>query len=352
MEPTYLIPGANGGQYPYFLGDGQVFGGAISRFVENSGHTSVALITNETVLPLYGEEFRPSLPGSSLIVIPDGEQYKTLQTAKNIYRELTESGAGRNTLIVALGGGVVGDIAGYAAATFMRGLPFIHVPTTLLAMVDASIGGKVGVNLPQGKNLVGAFKDPLAVFADISTLGTLPKREFLAGLAEVVKSALVSDPALFEMLEESGTDSIEEIIKRTAKVKIDIVAQDPLEKGTRAYLNLGHTFGHALEVESGYRLSHGEAVAIGITAAARLSHAMGFSSRELYTRIEALMQALELPVRCTGAKPEALWQAMSSDKKNQNGMRRFVLLEDISKPKIVDDVPKAAVIETLEAVAK
>jgi 3-dehydroquinate synthetase len=225
----------------------------------------------------------------------------------------------------------------------------VQVPTSLLAMVDASIGGKVGVDLPQGKNLVGAFHDPIAVFADTFTLETLPPEEFRSGLAEVVKSALVDDADLIDHINQFGLDPIDEVIERAAAVKVAIVEEDRTEQNIRAYLNLGHTFGHALEVLSGYAWRHGEAVSVGLVATARLSEFLKVSERGLAETVEATLVRLGLPVRYVGYAPEDLWQAMQVDKKWQAGNARFVLLRAPGKPVVQDNVPAEAVLTVLRS---
>ena len=285
------------------------------------------------------------IPGAVLIVVPDGEQYKTLDTVRTIYDALLAHGADRSTLVVALGGGVIGDMAGFAAATFMRGVPLVQAPTTLLAMVDASIGGKVGVDLPQGKNLAGAFKDPLAVFADVTTLHTLPVDEQQCGMAEVIKTGLIGDADLFARLGNHAPDRTE-MIARAAAIKADIVGRDRLEGGLRAVLNLGHTFAHALEQASGYAWKHGHAVAVGLMAAARLSERMGLSDGGLADAVERTLERWMLPTRFSGCTRRAV-EAMRHDKKWQGGSARFVLLEG-GRPVIRADVPRDDVLAVLE----
>jgi shikimate kinase/3-dehydroquinate synthase len=321
---------------------------ALPAFVAEHGFSRVAVITNTTLAPLYGEALAARLPGGFLVTVPDGEQYKNLDTVQNMYAQLLASGADRATLIVALGGGVIGDVAGFAAATFMRGVSLVQAPTSLLAMVDSSIGGKVGVDLPQGKNLAGAFKDPLAVFADTSTLATLPDIEFRCGLAEIVKAALIADPPLLAHLLQYGPQPVKEIITRAVTVKKLMVEQDRLEKGVRAYLNLGHTFAHALEQVSGYTWKHGEAVGVGLVAAVRLSVGRGLCMPDTATAVERAVSDLGLPVRFSDLDSAALWDAMHHDKKWQNGLARFVLLERLGQPVIVSDVRRDEVIPILE----
>jgi 3-dehydroquinate synthase len=334
--------------YPIFI-QPRALTEALPRFIRERGFKQVAVITNTTVAPLYGEDLAARLPGGSLITVPDGEQYKTLDTIQSLYSQLLGAGADRSTVIVALGGGVVGDMAGFAAATFMRGIAFIQAPTTLLAMVDSSIGGKVGVDLPQGKNLVGAFKDPLGVFADPNTLQTLPEVEWRCGLAEAIKSGLVGDPDLLsDCFAPYDPAQIEQIIARAAGVKVKLIEVDRLEKGPRAFLNLGHTFGHALEHVSGYAWKHGEAVGLGLVAAALLSERRELCPPGLAASIEQQVRAVGLPTRYTEYAPIDLWNAMRHDKKWREGLARFVLLETPGIPVVVDDVTRDDVLMVLE----
>lgn len=345
MEPALSVAGAEGRTYPFFAGRG-LLADVLPRFLAENGARRVAIVTNDVVDPLYGEALCDRLPGSFVIVLPDGERYKTLDSVRLIYDALLERGADRATVLVALGGGVVGDTAGFAAASFMRGVRLVQAPTTLLAMVDASVGGKTGVDLPQGKNLVGAFKDPLAVFADLSTLDTLSEVEFRAGMAEVIKAGLVGDANLFDAL-EGGAPPIEEQITRAVAVKAAIVEQDRLESGPRAYLNLGHTFAHAIEQASGYRWRHGLAVGVGLAAAARLSERLGLCEDGLTTRVERTLAKHGLPARYADLRATGLWEAMQRDKKWQNGQARFVLLEGVGRPTLRADVPPRAVFDVL-----
>jgi 3-dehydroquinate synthase len=344
-EPL-TVRGAEG-VYPVIVREGAL-AEALPHFVAGRGFSRVAVVTNTTLAPLYGETLATRLPGGTLVSVPDGEQYKTLDTMHSIYAQLLDHGADRGTLIVALGGGVIGDMAGFAAATFMRGVALVQAPTSLLAMVDSSLGGKVGVDLPEGKNLVGAFKDPLAVFMDTGALRTLPAVEFRCGLAEVIKTALVGDPPLLDHLLMHGAEPIGEIIARAAAVKIRIVEQDRLERGPRAYLNLGHTFGHAIEQVSGYTWKHGEAVAVGMVAAARLSEWRELCAPGLAAHIEHALAAFGLPVCCTGFEPGDVWDAMRHDKKWLDGAARLVLLNGIGEPVIVDDASRDEVITVLD----
>lgn len=346
MADTLTVQGADG-TYPMIIRPGAL-AGELPRFAVERGFTRTVVVTNTTLAPLYGDALARHLPGGRLIVLPDGEEYKTLATVETIYTRLLEEGADRSTLIVALGGGVIGDMAGFAAATFMRGVALVQAPTSLLAMVDSSIGGKVGVDLPQGKNLVGAFKDPLAVFADTTVLATLPDVELRCGLAEALKNAMIGDPPLLDHLLARGIEPAEEVISRAAAVKVAIVAEDRLERGPRAFLNLGHTFGHAIEKVSHYRWKHGLAVAVGLVAAARLSERHGLCGPELPGMIERALEASKLPTRVPGLDPADLWDAMQHDKKWQDGAARFILLEGIGKPVIARDVTRDEVISVID----
>lgn len=337
-QPIELtVSGAGEHQYPVIIGEG-LLEDALPAFVEARGFKHAAVITNTTVAPLYGESLCEYLPCPELIVVPDGEAHKRIETVQQMYDGLLKQGADRSTLVVALGGGVMTDMAGFAAATFMRGVPLVQVPTTLLAMVDASIGGKAGVDLPQGKNLAGAFKDPLAVFADTATLGTLPAVERECGMAEIIKAGIIGSPALFEQLGSGVPPTDAQMIAEAARVKIDIVQQDRLEGGLRAVLNLGHTFAHAIEQVSGYRWKHGQAVGFGLVAAARLSERLGLASDGLSAGVERVVERWGLPTRISGFAFDALWEAMQHDKKWKNGQSYFILLEGIGQPLIRRDV--------------
>lgn len=346
MAATLTVQGADG-TYPMIVRPG-VLADELPQFAVERGFTRAVVVTNTTLAPLYGDALARQLPGARLIVLPDGEEHKTLATVETIYTRLLEAGADRSTLIVALGGGVIGDMAGFAAATFMRGVALVQAPTSLLAMVDSSIGAKVGVDLPQGKNLVGAFKDPLAVFADTSVLATLPDMELRCGLAEMLKNAMIGDPPLLDHLLARGVKPAEEVIRRAAAVKVAIVAEDRLEHGPRAFLNLGHTFGHAIEKVSDYQWKHGLAVAVGLVAAARLSERHGLCSPELPGQIERAVEASKLPTRCPGLDPADLWDAMQHDKKRRDGTVNFILLKRIGEPVIVRDVTHDEVISVIE----
>ncbi len=352
-----------GGEYAIHLGEGllahlgellpAIWAGGREKGV---AEITVAVVSNPTVWPLYGEVVEEALRAAGFnpqpCLIPDGERYKTLETVAWLYQRFLESGLDRSGVVLALGGGVVGDVAGFAAATYMRGLPFVSVPTTLLAMVDASVGGKTGVDLPQGKNLVGAFKQPALVAIDPSVLNTLPEEEWRCGLAEVVKTAVIGDAALFEKLEAGQIEDWGEVIRRALAVKIAVVEEDPFEQGWRAVLNLGHTVGHALERLSNYQMRHGEAVSIGLVAAARLAAALGCGEEALVERISALLARLGLPVRGCQTTPAAVWEAMGSDKKKRGRTLRWILPQALGQVEIVADVPRPVVLSVLEEICK
>lgn len=317
----------------------------------------LAIVTDSNVGPYHVDRCGQA---DCIVTISAGEQHKTLETVHKIYDQLLGAGIDRQATILALGGGVVGDVAGFVAATYLRGIDVVQCPTSLLAMVDASVGGKTGVDLPQGKNLVGAFKQPTAVFADLNTLITLPAEEFAAGMGEVIKAGLIASPSLFERLESGPSilppHNVEDaaalggVVTEAIQVKRDVVQEDPYERGRRAFLNLGHTFAHAVEQVSGYVVRHGEAVGMGLAAAAHLSALLGYCVPDLQTKIEAALEKADLPTRIPANLPSsALYRAMGSDKKKAQGSLHFVLLRDVGDVFIAGDVSQTAVIETLLA---
>jgi 3-dehydroquinate synthase len=305
--------------------------------------TRVAVITNTTVAPLYLDALKNTLHGHGFeiqeIILPDGEQYKTLESMGNMYEQLLDFGHDRSSTLIALGGGVIGDITGFAAATFLRGIAFVQIPTTLLAQVDSSVGGKTGVNLPGGKNMVGAFYQPEIVLVDPEVLNTLPARELRAGVAEVIKYGIIRDADFFAYLESSMPDvlqlapeAISKVIRQCCSIKAAITTQDETEKGIRAYLNFGHTFGHAVETVTGYtEFLHGEAVAIGMHKAAMLSNALGFCTSADCERIEALIRAAGLPVQPPSYTAADYVHAMMKDKKKKGSKLNFVMIKRIGE---------------------
>jgi 3-dehydroquinate synthase len=312
-----------------------------------------AIITNPTVGAHHEPILCRSLADAGfeplVFEIPDGEAHKTLDTAAGLFNRLAEAKLARNEPVIALGGGVVGDLAGFVAATWLRGVSFVQIPASLLSMVDASVGGKVAVDLPAGKNLVGAFKQPQVVLIDPELLGTLPGGEFRSGLAEILKAGIIGDAALFEQLATTGPASLTAMIADAVRVKARVVERDPFEMGDRAWLNLGHTFGHALELLSGYTLRHGEAVSLGMIAAAEMSATLGYCDPALSGRIRAALIRLGLPARHT-FDPAAALAAMGADKKRRGRSLRFVLIRDIGEVLIAEDTPETAVLAALETV--
>lgn len=300
-----------------------------------------AVISNPTVAVLYGAAVQESLAAAGFTVvqleIPDGEEYKNSTTLNRLYDDLLAAGIDRGSFVVALGGGVVGDVAGYAAATWMRGIPFVQAPTTLLAQVDSSVGGKTGIDHPKGKNLIGAFYQPRLVLIDVDTLATLDQRQFRAGLAEVIKYGVVIDRPFFEFIESNcaailamDPDFLIKIILRSCQLKAEVVELDEKETGLRAILNYGHTLGHAFESVSGYRgLVHGEAVALGMTLAARVSVAEGLCSQEDSSRISALIVKCGLPVEIPHYDRKLLLNAIAADKKSKVGSITFICNQGI-----------------------
>jgi shikimate kinase/3-dehydroquinate synthase len=342
------------GTYPIHIGRHLLahIGGAL-RAAGAAPATRVAVVSNPVAAPLYRAPVETSLQAAGFETVAcsvaDGEEHKTLATVTSLYRQFLAGALDRYDTVLSLGGGVTGDIAGFAAATYLRGIRFAQVPTTLLAMVDASVGGKTGVDLPEGKNLVGAFKQPALVLIDPEVLRTLPPAEVRAGIAETMKHGLIAAPGLFAELERGPAGSLTgwtmggSQLARALGVKIDVVQKDPFERSRRAVLNLGHTIGHGLELLSGFELSHGEAVAIGTLAAARISAAIGLAAPELPGRVESALQAWDLPVRCPPLPVSAIWDAMAHDKKRRGRSLRWVLPATIGDVRIGCEVPREVV---------
>ncbi len=341
--------------YDVRIGAGLLAAGAWHEWLRGA-HALV--LSDERVAPLYLPAVRTVLAGRTVheLVIPAGESSKTLEIAGRAFALLADAGASRDACIVALGGGVVGDLAGFVAACWMRGVDFVQLPTTLLAMVDSSVGGKTAVNLPQGKNLVGAFHQPRGVAIDVDTLRTLPPRELAAGWAEVVKYGAIRDAAFFAWL-ATHADALRagdvalraEAIARSVAHKAEVVARDEREQGERALLNFGHTFAHAIETVSGYeRWLHGEAVAMGMVLAARLSARLGLAPAADGDALRSLLVRYELPVALDGTlDPERLLAAMRLDKKAQSGRLRLVLWRGIGAAFVTGDVPDADILAVL-----
>jgi 3-dehydroquinate synthase len=342
--------------YPVWIGRSLLDDHARWRAALRGRH--VLVISNETVAPLYLERVAQGLDGLrwSSFLLEDGEAHKTFANVGLALDALSRLGATRDASVIALGGGVVGDLAGFTAACWMRGIDFIQMPTTLLSMVDSSVGGKTGVNLPAGKNLVGAFHQPRAVIADIGTLESLPQREYRAGLAEVIKGAAIGDTAFFNWLEhhadalaQRDEQTLVQAIATKVRYKAGVVARDETEQGERALLNLGHTFGHALETAGHYTtLLHGEGVAVGMLLAARLSERLGMSRQEDTQRLQRLLATVGLPVSVpAGFDADQLLSLMRLDKKNTAGTLRLILWRGIGRAEIVTGVNEADVLAVL-----
>src|SRR5574340_461087 len=331
-------------------------GGIFEKFKFSN---KAALISNPTVYALYGKTVSESLRASGCdlteVILPDGEEYKSLASTEKIYEALLKAKLDRNSALIALGGGVIGDITGFAASTYMRGVDFIQVPTTLLAQVDSSVGGKTGVNHTLGKNMIGTFWQPRLVWVDISTLHSLSRRNFLAGIAEIVKYGIIRDPEFFAWLEQNmdrllarEPEALSHAIYRSCRNKAEVVAADERESGGRALLNLGHTFGHAIEAGLGYGTwLHGEAVAAGTVLAADLSRRLGWLCEADVARIRALFTRARLPDTAPDLGEAAYLRLMGLDKKVEGGRIRFVLLRRIGEAVLSADVPPETLSATL-----
>lgn len=321
----------------------------------------VAIVTNEVVAPLYLASLQGALEQAGVqvhaVVLPDGEAHKDLTTLNLIYDQLLGTRCERSTTLIALGGGVIGDMTGFAAATYQRGVPFIQIPTTLLSQVDSSVGGKTAVNHPLGKNMIGAFYQPKLVLADTTTLNTLPDRELKAGLAEVIKYGLIRDLPFFEWLEANlekllarDPEALAYAIERSCWNKAEVVARDETEQGERAHLNLGHTFGHAIEAGMGYGVwLHGEAVAAGTMMAAELSRRLGWLTEADIERIRAIHVRAGLPVQGAAMSPEEYVGHMRHDKKVESGKLRLILLQAIGQALIYGDAPESEILAAIAA---
>lgn len=331
--------------YPIYIGAGLLSSDLLRRHVRAS---QVMVVTNETVAPLYLDQVLASLDGLKVdtLVLPDGERFKTLATLETVFDALLEKHHSRSTTLVALGGGVIGDMTGFAAACYQRGVDFIQVPTTLLAQVDSSVGGKTAVNHPRGKNMIGAFYQPKAVLIDTDVLKTLPLRELGAGLAEVIKYGLIRDADFLRWLEDNmallragDTAALVTAIERSCRNKAEVVAADETEQGERALLNLGHTFGHAIETATGYsEWLHGEAVATGMLLAAKLSADLGWLTQAQVAQVAALLEKAALPLAPPpGMTPAQFRELMAHDKKVLDGQLRLVLLKDLGKAVVTAD---------------
>ncbi|MCX4189923.1 3-dehydroquinate synthase [Methylophaga sp. OBS3] len=344
--------------YPIYIGEQLLT--QTELFAAHIKGKEVLIVTNDTVAPLYLDTVKETLANYRVetVILPDGEQYKTFEVLQAVFDGLLKARMSRQTTIIALGGGVIGDMAGFAAACYQRGVPFIQVPTTLLSQVDSSVGGKTAVNHPLGKNMIGAFYQPQCVFADIDTLNTLDDRQLSAGLAEVIKYGLINDADFFDWLEANMAglvarqpELLTQAIARSCQDKADTVAADEREQGVRALLNLGHTFGHAIETGCGYGVVlHGEAIAIGMVMAADLSQRLGWIQTAEVERIKSVLQAAGLPITV----PEEMttgrfMDLMAVDKKVQDGAIRLILMRGIGQSVISDDYAPEHLAATLDA---
>ncbi|MGH8246256.1 MAG: 3-dehydroquinate synthase [Gammaproteobacteria bacterium] len=343
--------------YPVLIGSGLLSSNVIAEMIEAG---QVLIVSNSTVAPLYLSQVQDSLRQhrTRSLVLPDGESFKTLEVMKDIVTELLRHRFGRDAFLIALGGGVIGDLTGFAAACFQRGIRYLQVPTTLLAQVDASVGGKTAVNHELGKNMIGAFHQPIGVVADTDTLKTLPSRELRAGLAEIIKYGLIRDGEFFDWLEKNmdallarDNAALEHSIERSCRNKAAVVALDERESGLRATLNLGHTFGHAIETGLGYSgWLHGEAVAVGMLMAADLSRRLGWLNADAMDRLRDLLRRAGLPERApAGLSSARLLDIMAVDKKSTSGRLRLVLLKSIGAAVLTDDFDLSLLEETLAA---
>jgi 3-dehydroquinate synthase len=319
----------------------------------------VVVITHPSINSLYGEEVMENFVAqgwaTDIIEVPEGESSKNLSQAEKLYDHLLELNCDRKSVLVALGGGVIGDLVGFVAATYQRGIPFIQVPTTLLSQVDSSVGGKTAVNHPKGKNMIGVFYQPRLVVVDLETLKTLPSNEYRAGLAEIVKYGVISDASLFEFLEAHckeilslDLECLSHIIETSCAIKAAVVEKDERESRYRMILNFGHTVGHAIESLTDYSsFIHGEAVAIGMVRAAKLSHSMGKCSEEVPKRLEALLKKLGLPVEMPKLESSAVIESLYHDKKTMDHKIKFILVKEIGSIEIVDHMPEAEILKVL-----
>jgi len=321
--------------------------------------SQVVVITHPSINILYGEEVAENFVAqgwtTDIIEVPEGESFKNLGQVEKLYDHLLELKCDRKSVLVALGGGVIGDLVGFVAATYQRGIPFIQMPTTLLSQVDSSVGGKTAVNHPKGKNMIGAFYQPRLVVTDLETLRTLPSKEYRAGLAEIVKYGVIADARLFKFLETHykeilnlDHECLSHIIETSCAIKAGVVEKDERESHYRMILNFGHTLGHAIESLTDYsRFIHGEAVAMGMVRAAKLSHSMGKCSEEVPRRLEALLKKLDLPVEMPELDSSAVIESLYHDKKTMDHKIRFILVKEIGSIEIVDQMPEAEILKVL-----
>jgi 3-dehydroquinate synthase len=352
-----LLPNAGERSYPIHIGAGLI--GSRELYAPHLAGGSAAIVTNAVVAPLYLPAVKRALGGARVteVVLPDGEASKSWEILNQVFDALLAARCGRDTLIIALGGGVIGDLAGFAAAIYQRGVALVQVPTTLLAQVDSSVGGKTAINHALGKNMIGAFHQPRAVISDVATLDTLPDRELRSGLAEVIKHGFALDVSFVSWLEANiekllarERDALAHAVRHSCELKAGIVAEDERESGARALLNFGHTFGHAIEAGTGYGAwLHGEAVATGMVMAAELSRLMGHLRKTDVSRLRDLLRRAGLPASGPALAPERLMALMALDKKAAKGRTRFVVLEAIGRARLDADVDDAQVRQAIVA---
>lgn len=351
-----LIVKTRSHDYPIVIGEGLLENFDFSPYIRGK---QVLIVSNETIAPLYLAKLQAQLPSDKVVescILPDGEQFKNQDSINQIYDVLMSKHFNRDCTLIALGGGVIGDMVGFASASFMRGVDFIQIPTTLLSQVDSSVGGKTGINHPLGKNMIGAFWQPKLVLADMSCLTTLPKRELSAGLAEVIKYALITDKDFLQWLEENmpalvnlDMDLLATAVFKSCQYKADIVAEDEFENGRRALLNFGHTFGHVIETHEGYgNWLHGEAVSVGMLQASELSYKMGNISLDDVKRVKNLLEHAKLPIQPPKIAVETALDLMSHDKKVKSGQIRLILLKNLGDAYITADYDVALLKQVLQ----
>lgn len=334
----------------------------VAKFISASNFTKKILIVTDSNVEKFIDKLTAPMTDAKInfdvAIIPAGETSKNLRVAEKIFTRAIELGLDRKSPIIAFGGGVVGDLTGFVAATYLRGVPFIQVPTTLLSQVDSSVGGKTGVNHALGKNLIGAFYQPKAVFIDIDTLETLPNREIKSGLGEIVKYGIISDGELFKFLEENAekilardVDALTHLIKRSCEIKAEVVSQDEKENGLRRILNFGHTIGHAIEKVTSYeKYRHGEAVAIGMVGAAMLSCSLGKINSQDVARLKNLLERLQLETKCDACEVDELFHALQRDKKSIDGKVNWILMDDFGKVCVTNSIPDEKVKQILRQI--
>ncbi len=339
------------GEYKIIFGEGESSNIGFHLYACGLQSSSILIVSNPTISHFYASKIINSLKEYGfkvgLHLIPDGESFKNIQTLSEIYDSCISNSLDRQSILACLGGGVIGDIGGFAAATYMRGINFVQIPTTLLAQVDSSIGGKVAIDYQNKKNIIGAFHQPKLILTDPKLLSTLPEKEIRNGMAEIIKSAIISSLNFFEELEKTAIFFTNSIIKQAIKVKVNVVTEDPYEKGLREILNFGHTIGHAIESASNYKLSHGEAISIGIIGAFKIANKLNICSQENTKRVSNLLLKFGLPLQCREVDITKAMDYMSADKKKRQGNLRFILPINIGEVTVVDKVDSSIVIETL-----